>query len=84
MLITAIGSLAFTVASTGAVALWRSSRNWTRVNLALESLGEQIRNLVIVKDREHAQLSAELRRVSTAQAKHDRWHSEQAIRRRGG
>lgn len=56
--------------------LWNLSAKWTRTSDQLEKLGDEIKELVILKERDHARIEQDNESLRQRLERHEQWHAE--------
>jgi hypothetical protein len=62
--------------------LWKLSAQWTAAVHELADLGEDIKNLVDAKEREHRRLEEADRAQTSRMERHEQWHHDEQVHRR--
>lgn len=56
--------------------LWNLSAKWTRTSDQLEKLGDEIKELVVLKERDHERIERDNEGLKQRIERHEQWHAE--------
>lgn len=76
--VTEMAGLVVILGGIGATLVFLSkiSRQWERMQLALQTVADQLKEVIRDKDKEHAEIRATIVNVDSRLQQHEKWHME--------